>query len=220
MKNRTRLKICCMTSPQDIALAVRYGADALGFVGPMPSGVGPLPIARIAELVPGVPPPIASVLLTSKMTAAAILAEARDAGCNTVQIVDHIDPAEYAGLRRIRALRYIQVVHVEDRASVELARDYARYADALLLDSGRPSLPVPELGGTGRTHDWSLSADIVRAVETPVFLAGGLDAFNVAEAVRQIRPYGVDLCSRIRTDGQLDEAKLKAFVTALNQAAL
>lgn len=213
---RTRLKVCCMASPEDIRLAVAYGADALGFVGPMPSGVGPLSISRITELVPLTPPPVASVLLTSKLTAPEILFEARECGCNTVQIVAHIDPAEYPALRRIRALRFLQVVHVEDRASIALAKDYAGLADALLLDSGRPS--QDELGGTGRTHDWGLSAEIVRSVATPVLLAGGLDASNIVEAVRTVRPYGVDLCSRIRTDGKLDEAKLKAFAEALAAA--
>lgn len=213
---RARLKVCCMASVAEVRLAVRHGADALGFVGPMPSGVGPLPLPTIAGMVPAVPPPVASVLLTSRVSAAEILGEARDAGCNTVQIVDHIDPGEYAALRRIRALRYIQVVHVEDEASIALAKDYARYADALLLDSGRPALA--ELGGTGRVHDWSLSARIVSAVECPVFLAGGLDAGNVGEAIRQVRPFGVDLCSRIRSDGRLDEAKLAAFVAAMQAA--
>lgn len=215
---RTRLKICCMASAADIGLAVAHGADALGFVGPMPSGVGPLPIAAIAGLIPLVPPPVAAVLLTSRTRAADILDEAAATGCAIVQVVDHIDPGEYAGLRANPALRFLQVVHVEDRASVALARDYARLAGGLLLDSGRPALDVPELGGTGRVHDWSLSAEIVRAVDRPVFLAGGLDAGNVGEAVRRVRPFGVDLCSRVRTGGRLDAAKIAAFAAALAAA--
>lgn len=215
---RTRLKVCCIASVGDIRLAISHGADALGFVGPMPSGPGTLPLGAIAALTPLVPPPVASVLLTSKTTAVDILAEVRESGCNTVQIVDHIDPEHYAALRRVPALRILQVVHVEDRHSVALACDYARFADALLLDSGRPSLAVPELGGTGRTHDWGLSAEIVARARKPVFLAGGLDAGNVTDAVRQVRPYGIDLCSRVRTEGSLDEAKLAAFVKALASA--
>lgn len=215
---RTRVKICCMRSPEDIALAVRYGADALGFVGPMPSGAGTRTLSSIAEIVPHVPPAVASVLLTSKLTATEILAEARDVGCNTVQIVDHIDPAEYAGLRRIRALRFLQVVHVEDIQSVRLAQEYSRFADGLLLDSGRPSLGIKELGGTGRVHDWALSADIVQTCAVPVFLAGGLDGSNVAEAISTVRPYGVDVCSKLRTDDVLDETKLAAFMQAVATA--
>ncbi|MFX5705237.1 hypothetical protein ABTE52_19850, partial [Acinetobacter baumannii] len=77
--------------------------------------------------------------------------------------------------------------------------------------------PVAELGGTGRAHDWAVSAAFVRATEKPVFLAGGLTAANVAEAIGQVRPYGVDLCSGVRTGGQLDPQKLFAFVTAVQQ---
>jgi phosphoribosylanthranilate isomerase len=166
-------------------------------------------------MVPFVPPTVASVLLTSKMTAEEILAEAAATGCNTVQIVDHIAPDHYPRLRQNKVLRFLQVVHVEDRASIALAEAYAGLADGLLLDSGRPA--QAELGGTGRTHDWSLSAEIVRRVAKPVYLAGGLDASNIAEAIRQVRPFGVDLCSRIRIDGVLDEARLSAFVGAMRQ---
>lgn len=212
---RIRLKVCCISSIAEARLAVALGADALGLVGPMPSGPGTLPLAAIAGIVPHVPPPVASVLLTSQITAEGILAEARQTGANTVQIVSHIDPAEYRALRRAPVLRFIQVVHVEDRTSLALATDYARVADALLLDSGRLSLPVPELGGTGRTHDWSISAAIVKAVEKPVFLAGGLNTGNVREAVAAVRPYGLDLCSGVRTEGALDPDRLAAFVAAL-----
>jgi len=87
--------------------------------------------------------------------------------------------------------------------------------DALLLDSGRPGNTVKELGGTGRTHDWSTSRAIVEAVECPVYLAGGLCPENVAEAIRTVRPFGVDVCTGVRTDGKLDEAKLKDFIAAV-----
>ncbi|MEL7362634.1 MAG: hypothetical protein AAFN13_11225, partial [Bacteroidota bacterium] len=93
----------------------------------------------------------------------------------------------------------------------------APHVDALLLDSGRPSAAIPELGGTGRTHDWSLSRRIVEAVDTPVFLAGGLRASNVGEAIRAVRPFGIDLCSGVRTDGALDPVKLGAFFKAVHE---
>jgi phosphoribosylanthranilate isomerase len=90
--------------------------------------------------------------------------------------------------------------------------------DALLFDSGNPSLAVKELGGTGRVHDWSISRRIREQVNVPVFLAGGLNAGNAAEAARQVRPFGLDICSGVRTDGRLDESKLRAFVEALASA--
>ena len=91
--------------------------------------------------------------------------------------------------------------------------------DAWRLDSGNRTLPVKELGGTGRTHDWGLSARIVAEAGVPVFLAGGLCAGNVGQAIRSVRPYGVDLCSGVRTGDALDERKLLAFMEAVEAAS-
>ncbi|MBP7951274.1 MAG: hypothetical protein KA004_16610, partial [Verrucomicrobiales bacterium] len=71
------------------------------------------------------------------------------------------------------------------------------------------------LGGTGRTHDWTTSRRIREAVSVPLFLAGGLTAGNVAEAVATVEPFGLDLCSSVRTDDRLDPAKLQSFFSAL-----
>jgi phosphoribosylanthranilate isomerase len=87
-------------------------------------------------------------------------------------------------------------------------------ADALLLDSGNPSLRVKELGGTGRVHDWTISRRICADAGVPVFLAGGLGPGNVAEALRAVGATGVDICSGVRTDGALDRAKLARFIAA------
>ena len=77
---------------------------------------------------------------------------------------------------------------------------------------------MKELGGTGRVHDWALSRRIVAEAPCPVFLAGGLNAGNVADAIRQVRPYGVDLCNGVRTEDALDPAKLGAFMGAVAAA--
>ena len=114
--------------------------------------------------------------------------------------------------------RRVQVIHVENEGVLELIPRYAPNVHAFLLDSGRPSLPTPEYGGTGRTHDWAVSAEFVRRSPHPVFLAGGLSAANVSEAIRRVRPFGVDLCLGVRTDGHLDPAKLRAFVGAVLSA--
>ena len=91
----------------------------------------------------------------------------------------------------------------------------APFVDALLLDSGNQKLAVKELGGTGRVHDWRISRRIRDAVDVPLFLAGGLNAGNVAAAVAAVQPHGVDVCRGVRTDGKLDPAKLRAFVAAM-----
>ena len=90
--------------------------------------------------------------------------------------------------------------------------------DAVLLDSGDQRLAVKQLGGTGRRHDWAVSLRIREALEVPVFLAGGLNAWNAARAIQDVGPFGLDICSGVRTDGALDEAKLSSFMAAVERA--
>ena len=213
---RTRIKICCIASIDEAQLAIAAGADALGLVAAMPSGPGPIPDARIAQIAAWTPPPVATFLLTSETTAQAIAEHVRATQPSTVQIVGHIDPGEVEKLARLLPhVRRVQVIHVEGPEALDLIPAYAPHVHAFLLDSGRPGALVPELGGTGRTHDWSVSARFVRASPRPVFLAGGLDDTNVADALRQVRPYGIDLCSRVRTDGKLDVMKLALLMAAV-----
>ena len=216
---RTRIKICCIGSIEEARLAIEHGADAIGLVGPMPSGAGVIGDDLIAEIARAVPPPVAAFLLTSETTPEAIIAHARRCGTDTVQMVDHVAPGHVPALRAgLPGVRLVQVIHVEGAESVLAARRIAPLVDAILLDSGRPSATVRELGGTGRIHDWSISRDIVRGCDCPVFLAGGLHAGNVAAAITAVRPFGVDLCTGIRTDDKLDRAKLRAFIAAVAKA--
>lgn len=217
---RTHIKICCIMSVQEARLAVAAGASALGLVGRMPSGPGVIEDALIAEIAAAVPPPVATFLLTSETSAAAVVDHVRRCGTNTVQIVDRVSEGDHASIRRaLPNVKIVQVLHVGDEAVVEEARSLASGVDAFLLDSGNPRLTVKELGGTGRVHDWELSRRVVEAVDRPVFLAGGLHAGNVAEAIGRVRPFGVDLCSGVRTDGRLDPAKLTAFFGAAGAAS-
>ncbi|MEM8559337.1 MAG: phosphoribosylanthranilate isomerase [Bacteroidota bacterium] len=214
-----RVKICCIGSVEEARLAIRYGASAVGLVSAMPSGPGVIAEDQIAAIAATVPPPIATFLLTSSTDADHIEAQVRHCGVNTVQFVDAVDPSVYAHLRAALPLvRLVQVIHVESEANVAEATRVAPHVDALLLDSGRPSAAVPELGGTGRTHDWALSRRIAASVGVPVFLAGGLRAKNVGDAIHAVQPFGLDLCSGVRTDGHLDEAKLAAFFVAVRRA--
>lgn len=216
---RIRVKICCIGSPEEAALAVGVGADALGLVGPMPSGPGVIPLERAAAIAGRVPPPVVPVLLTRATDFAEIAEEIRLVAPLAVQLVDATPAAERARLKReFRALRILQVVHVRGPRSVEEARAAAEASDALLLDSGRPDAATPELGGTGRTHDWTTSRRIVEEAPVPVFLAGGLRPENVAEAIAAVRPWGVDVCTGVRENGQLAPARLRAFVAAVRAA--
>jgi len=208
----TRLKVCCIASREEAALAIRYGASAIGLVSAMPSGPGPIDEALIADIAAAVPPPIATFLLTCATTAEAIVNQVRRCRTSAVQLVDAIAPPVYAELRlALPGVKLVQVIHVQGEASLEEARAAAGHVDALLLDSGNPSLAVKELGGTGRAHDWRVSRRIVESVAVPVFLAGGLNPGNVREAMATVRPFGIDVCSGLRSDGRLDEVKLAAF---------
>jgi phosphoribosylanthranilate isomerase len=207
-----RIKICCIANLEEAALAIRYGASAIGLVGEMPSGPGPISDEKIVEIAAAVPPPIATFLLTSQTTANGIIEHHKQTRTNTIQIVDGLEGRAYQEIREaLPGVKLVQVIHVRDEGSVDEAADLAEFVDAILLDSGNPGLPVKELGGTGRRHDWQLSRRIVETVGKPVFLAGGLNAGNVREAIRTVRPFGLDICSGVRTDGKLDEQKLAGF---------
>lgn len=216
---RTRIKICCIASVEEARMAIAAGADALGLVARMPSGPGPIPDAVIAEVAAAVPPPVATFLLTAETTADAISAHIRATRPTTVQVVSHIAPAEAARLAALEPhVRRVQVIHVEGTDALDLIDAYAPHVHAFLLDSGRPNAAIAELGGTGRRHDWSISERFVKQSPLPVFLAGGLSADNVADAIRLVRPFGLDLCSGVRSDGRLDPEKLRDFMQAARRA--
>lgn len=216
---RTRLKVCCISSPEEATLAVRCGVDALGLVGEMPSGPGVIGDELIAEIARHAPAGVATFLLTSRTDPNGVVSHVRRAGVNTVQLVDEVDAGTYAALRKhAPGVKIVQVLHVEDEDVLAQARRIESQVDAILLDSGHPGAAVKELGGTGRTHDWNLSARLVAATQRPVFLAGGIRPANVAEAIATVRPFGIDLCSGVRTDGRLDETKLRELVGAMRQA--
>ncbi|HEX9129042.1 MAG TPA: phosphoribosylanthranilate isomerase [Gemmatimonadaceae bacterium] len=210
-----RVKVCCIASEEEAALAVRLGASAIGLVSRMPSGPGPIPETRIRDIARTVPPGVATFLLTCETTAELIIEQQRFCRTTTLQLVDEVEPAVHARLRdALPGISIVQVIHVRDDDALRLAIAVAPTVDAILLDSGNPSLSTKELGGTGRVHDWGLSRKIRDSVAVPIFLAGGLNAGNVAKAITQVAPFGVDACSGLRTNGNLDETKLAAFIRA------
>ncbi len=211
-----KVKICCIQSLSEANMAIAAGASAIGLVGKMPSGPGPIEDEIIFNIASRVPPPIATFLLTSRTHAMDILKHHQRTMTNTIQLVDDVPDEDFTIIKeRAPYIKLVQVVHVTDESSVEYASRKSEYADALLLDSGNPNLPVKELGGTGRVHDWSLSRKIVEQVKVPVFLAGGLNPGNVKQAIEEVGPYGVDICSGIRSSGKLDQMKMEAFFKAI-----
>ena len=215
---RPRVKICCIASIEEAWMAIDAGAAAIGLVSAMPSGPGPIPEDLIADIAATVPPGISSFLLTCKQDAPAIIDQQRRLKVNTIQICDRLPDSSHRELRdALPGVSIVQVVHVTGPESVDEAIAVAPHVDAILLDSGNQSLPIKELGGTGRTHDWSLSRKIREAIEAPLFLAGGLNPSNVAAAIREVQPFGIDVCSGLRTNGALDAQKLSAFIQRINR---
>jgi phosphoribosylanthranilate isomerase len=213
---KPRVKICCIASIEEAWMAIDAGASAVGLVSAMPSGPGPIPEVLIAEIAATIPPGVSSFLLTCLQDAASIIDQLRRVKTNTIQICDRLTHGTYQDLREaLPGISLVQVVHVTGPEAVDEAIEVAPHVDAILLDSGNQSLAIKELGGTGRTHDWTLSRKIREAIEVPLFLAGGLNPSNVATAIREVQPFGIDVCSGLRTDGHLDREKLKAFFRTL-----
>ncbi|MBK7872535.1 MAG: phosphoribosylanthranilate isomerase [Saprospiraceae bacterium] len=216
---KPRVKICCISSEQEAFDAIRFGAAALGLVGKMPSGPGPISDEQIQKIAAIVPPPIGAFLLTSEVGAKQIIEHYQRVHTNTIQIVDALAEGTYRQIRAaLPGIKLVQVIHVVGENSIDEALSIADEVDAILLDSGNPNLAVKELGGTGRVHDWALSRRIRESLDKPVFLAGGLRPENVRRAIDLVQPYGLDLCSGVRTNGRLDLQKLEAFFEEVEKA--
>lgn len=198
-------------------MAINYGASAIGLVSEMPSGPGVIPEDLITEIALSVPKSISTFLLTSKRDTASIIEQQIRCKVNTIQLCDSLAEGDYTDFRKeIPGINIIQVIHVVDKSSVEEAISIAPLVDGLLLDSGNVKSSIKELGGTGRTHNWALSRAIVKSSQTPVWLAGGLNPENIIAAIEAVSPFGVDICSGVRSDGKLDELKLSQFVNNIN----
>jgi phosphoribosylanthranilate isomerase len=212
----TRIKICCISSINEALIAIGAGASAIGLVGAMPSGPGVISDALILEISKAVPPPIGTFLLTSETSVQEIIKHHQLTLTNTIQMVDKLATGTYDDLRlALPGIKLVQVIHVLGEKSVEEAIEISTQVDAILLDSGNPDLFIKELGGTGRTHNWKLSRTICEKTTKPVFLAGGLNQSNIIRAIEEVQPFGVDLCSGVRTNGMLEKAKLENFVNAI-----
>jgi len=215
---KTRVKICCIASVNEARMAIDHGADAIGLVSAMPSGPGPIAEELIAEIARSVPASIGTFLLTCKQDVSSIIAQQQFVRVNTIQICDRLVEGSYDDLRdALPGVKLVQVIHVTGDESVEEAIAIAPLVDSILLDSGNQSLAVKELGGTGRVHDWRLSRRIRESIDVPIFLAGGLKPENVGQAIAEVRPFGVDVCSSLRPQGSLNRDLLASFFIAIDQ---
>src|SRR5450759_463478 len=207
-----RIKICCISSEDEARIAIESGASAVGLVSRMPSGPGPIPDELIRQIAKTVPPPIGTFLLTSETSVKDIIEHHHRTNTNTIQIVDSLSSGTYSQIKAaLPSVKIVQVIHVIDERSVDEAIEISEMVDAILLDSGNPKLKVKELGGTGRVHNWKLSKQIRDKSKCPVYLAGGLNPENVRQAIEEVQPFAVDVCSGVRTNGKLDKQKLELF---------
>jgi phosphoribosylanthranilate isomerase len=212
---RPRIKICCISSTDEAKTAIEFGASAIGLVARMPSGPGPISDELIRQISKTIPPPIGTFLLTSETTVTEIVKHHLRTNTNTIQIVDSLKGGTYNQLKSaLPGVKIVQVIHIIDERSVDEAIEISELVDALLLDSGNPKLKVKELGGTGRVHNWKLSRQIRENSVCPVFLAGGLNPENVRQAIEEVNPFAIDVCSGVRTNGNLDRYKLEKFFFA------
>ena len=170
-------------------MAIEAGASALGLVSEMPSGPGVISDELAAEIAAAVPPGVDAFLLTSR-TAAWRRSSSRTGAikARALQLVDALPAGAHAraaagaagGEARAGGPRHRAGVARRGRGAL------AGKVDAILLDSGNPSLEVKELGGTGRRHDWEISRRIREAIDVPLYLAGGLRPENAREAIETV----------------------------------
>jgi len=202
----TRVKICGVTTEADRDAVVAAGADAVGVIHGVPVETPREVDEDTAEsLVAGVPPLVTSVLVTMPTTVQEVVKRVDEIEPDAVQVHDGLGPAELGALaRRVSQ----QIVAVVDAGAADIA-EYADHADALLVDS----VDDEGAGGTGETHDWERTREVVASLDVPVVLAGGLTPDNVAEAVRTVQPFAVDTASGVESGGgQKDHDAVRRFV--------
>jgi len=216
---KPRIKICCISSITEAEIAIKMGASALGLVSEMPSGPGVISMEAIKQIAAFIPPPIATFLLTSKQDVNDIIKQHNYCRTNTIQICDDLMIGTHKDLKEaLPGIAIVQVIHVTGEESITEALGIQNEVDAILLDSGNQSKRIKELGGTGRTHNWEISCKIREKLDIPIFLAGGIKPDNIAQAIDQVHPFGIDLCSGVRTDGKLDEKKLQQLFSNIERS--
>ncbi len=211
----TRVKICGIKTLNDAKAVVDAGADALGFLVDIKGAKNSVGSATAAAIIAQLPPFVSSVAVTTETDAKAILRIVRNARANTIQLQGKVTPDTVRAVKVFFVKVYV-AIHVTDENAIEDAKKFEDAADAIILDS---TDKTGALGGTGKTHDWSISKKIVESVSIPVILAGGLTPDNVAEAIQKVRPYAVDVQSGVSNpDGSKDIEKVRAFIQSARAA--
>jgi len=213
-----RVKVACIRNPEEARRAVSFGAAAIGMAAETPAGGPGLTLGEIAAIVASVPESIGTFLMTTRRSASDLSELARNAGVNTIQLWDKPEPDAYSHLRSAApGISIVQSVPVVGERAIEQAIQVSSRVDALLLDSAHRAVPHRWEQQHGRTHDWRVSRRIVESVDIPVILSGGLSHQNVADAIRAVRPYAVEVCSGVRSSQSLDTTLLVQFFEVIER---
>jgi len=216
-----KTKICGINTWENAKIALECGADALGFlVGITHLAEDKIEVEDAKCIIDRLPPFVSTVAVTHLQDADKIIEMCKFLGVTTVQIHDYISPeaVKYCA-KELTGMKIIKAVHVIDgdkEGTIKMAHSFEGVADALLLDSRT----VERLGGTGKTHDWNISKEIVEQISIPVMLAGGLTDKNVYDAVMKVRPYAVDVNSGVEIDGNKDPDKVYGFISGAKKAEM
>ena len=216
-----RAKICGINTWENAKIALDCGADALGFlVGITHLAEDKIEVEDAKRIIDKLPPFVSTVAVTHLQEPKRIVEMCKYLGVTTLQIHDYISPEEVAFCKEeLKLVKIIKAVHVLDgdkQGTIDMARSFEKVADALLLDSRT----AERLGGTGKTHDWNISKEIVEQLNIPVMLAGGLTDQNVYDAVKKVRPYAVDVNSGVEIAGDKDWDKVYGFITNAKRAEM
>lgn len=211
------MKVCGLTREEDVAIAVEAGADAVGFILGIPSSPRNLTLEKAERLVSKVPVFVDSVIVTAPKSFEWLIEVVQRVKPSAIQIhgKEQLDFTEIR--RKLGNTRLIKTVYVKEALDKETLKELKDF-DAILLDS----FSKGQYGGTGKIHDWGLSAKIREAVKhVPVILAGGLKSENVKEAILKVQPYAVDVASGVEQEpGIKDHEKVRAFVENAKQIKL
>ncbi len=208
------VKICGIRRPEDALIAAGLGADAIGLLVGQKHNSPDFVSATVArDIARALPPSVEAVLVTRVEDVDEIERLLQQSEITTIQLHSEIAPSSVEGLRgRIPHLKIFKSVSVISADSVAYPEAFKKLVDGFVLDS--VNLATNQVGGTGKTHDWSVSRQIVmRYSEVPIILAGGLNSENVRSAIERVRPFGVDVNSGTKAaDGFKDPPKMEAFI--------
>lgn len=205
------VKICGIRSIGDALAAAAAGADILGFHVELIGARTPLESENAGKIIAKLPAGVSSVMVTSITETDELIKLARATGATILQLYGDATPETILEVKKALPVQIWKVLNLSDEGSIAEAKKYEGSADAIALDTLNKQTGV--LGGTGKTHDWNISRKIVESISIPVILAGGLNPENVAEAIKIVQPYGVDVNSGVSNpDGTKDIEKVKLFV--------